>query len=896
MILLTMEGFLLALVCLSPWCYGAVHPGFELLLDAGIASLLLLWAVRGLLQGRFSWRKCPVALCLAALFVIAVVQLVPWPNSWLSRLSPGTAELYDRLHPAQGEVIPSPDGEVFTSFGANRTISLCPGVTQREAIRLLAVLLLFVVVRNNLASTAHLRRLSIVVFVNGLLLSLFALVQFFIYGPRLLYGVYPTAGSAFGPFICRNHFPYYVNMCLGLGIGLFLSYLGNASRSRRRSGSEFSSSTVSGESEGLGLLSTLGRLLQRPRALWLGFALVILTASIVFSSSRGGTLALLGGAVVCVLVHLRRSASSLRLGVGALLVGLVATAFLAWFGLDRVTERWEQLFDAAEAKENKVDRLALWSANLPGFKEFPLWGTGYGTFEFTELLRRDDPRQEGVLAVHAHNDYLEALLEGGIVGLLPLLLLVGLLFWFGYRAVRRQQRSSAGWLATGLFFGLVTLLIHSVVDFGLHVPAIAFLATVLLAHLAALGSRSRRSGRRETSPPSQGEEHRDEASSLRWGGLAPTVAALVMGVFALVLVQQGWKAHKAERLRDTAVRLGEGVDHPDRQLQIAYLQAAVQETPKAPYVRLELARTQMALYREQEQKEKSRGTALSLMHGMSGLVGGVSGPAGLSPAVVCASSFSFQEEMSRREERRQLNPLLLATLSSYLRARDICPIVTEPHVRIAASADKMIRGDSTEAYLERAKFLSPANTTIWYLCGKQEFQSDRCDEAWRSWRRSLELSDQHLPPIMDQARQVLSGGDVLGKVLPDKPKVLFLAAMYLYPTEEALADRRPFLEKALSVVTEQVGPPEAEDLHVKGLIHESLGQKKEALTAYQTALGHAPKDKMIDWRMSYARLLYEEGQLREASRQLLTVLTQQPGRADAKEMLETIRRELARKL
>ncbi|MHB1426251.1 MAG: O-antigen ligase family protein [Gemmataceae bacterium] len=976
-VLSVMEGLLLALICLSPWCFGAVHPSFELLLYAGIATLLMLWAVRILLNGEFSWRKCPIALCLAAIFIVAVAQLVPWPKGWLSWLSPRTAELYALLLPSQNEILPSPNGgEMVGSNAVGSTLSLAPGATQREAIRLLAIFLLFVVVRNNLTSTAQLRRLSIVALTNGLLLSLFAIVQFFTWGPHLIYGVYPTAGTIFGPFICRNHFPYYVNMCLGLGAGLLLFSLGSSSTSRRRphhSSSHHSSSrhSSSGEErmevptsakiveaaslqptrrsseekkmegaanekteesssrhhkrrssrrskgsskekesiqyesaddESEDWLSLLGGVLREPRTLWLGFVLAVLAASIVFSVSRGGTLALLGAALVCALIQSRRSTSFLRLGIGTLLIGFVATGFVAWFGLDQLEERWYELYETtSETKDlSKVDRLALWSANLAGVQEFPVWGTGYGTFQFAELLHRSDPKQEGIFAQHAHNDYLEALLEGGILGMIPLLLLVGTLLLFGYRAVRRQHRSSAGWLATGVLFGLIAVLIHSFVDFGLHIPAIAFFATVLCAHLAALGSRGRESSRHADSSPPQGEVS-EEAPSFQCRGLASIAVAAVLGLFALVLVQQGWKEHKAERLRDAALALSAGVDHPDREMQIAYLQAAVQETPKAPILCVELARVQMARYWEEGVKERDSAMPLEVEQGMSSLAAAMSFPAGFSPAAVCATALFAQAEWSRGEIERKLNvPLLMPALRSYLRARDNCPIMTEPHTRLAASADKMIRGDSTAAYLDRARFLSPANAYIWYLCGKQEFQTKRRQQAYKSWKRSLELSDMHLPVILDFVRPVLSDEEILDRVLPDKPKVLFVAAMNLHADEVAREKQKPFLERALTVLVEQPEPSkleeQAEDLFLKAMIHDILGQKKDAIAAFQAALVHAPKSREIDWRLSLARLLYEDGQLHEASRQLNAVLSLRPSHGQAKEMLKMVRKEMAKKM
>src|SRR5258707_5571419 len=70
-----MDTWVLVLVCLSPWAFGAVEPEFEFLLYVGVAALLALWAVRMVLEGQLSWQKCPVALCLAALLLSGVWQV-----------------------------------------------------------------------------------------------------------------------------------------------------------------------------------------------------------------------------------------------------------------------------------------------------------------------------------------------------------------------------------------------------------------------------------------------------------------------------------------------------------------------------------------------------------------------------------------------------------------------------------------------------------------------------------------------------------------------------------------------------------------------------------------------------------------------------------------------------
>ena len=71
------EAVVLLLVCFAPWPFGSVHPIFEFILFAGIGVVLALWSLSILVAWRFTWKRCPVALCLAGLIVIGVIQLAP---------------------------------------------------------------------------------------------------------------------------------------------------------------------------------------------------------------------------------------------------------------------------------------------------------------------------------------------------------------------------------------------------------------------------------------------------------------------------------------------------------------------------------------------------------------------------------------------------------------------------------------------------------------------------------------------------------------------------------------------------------------------------------------------------------------------------------------------------
>ena len=53
-----MEGVLLVMLVAGPWMYGAVHPGFEFVLDVGLLLLLVLWATRMLRVASFERSAC----------------------------------------------------------------------------------------------------------------------------------------------------------------------------------------------------------------------------------------------------------------------------------------------------------------------------------------------------------------------------------------------------------------------------------------------------------------------------------------------------------------------------------------------------------------------------------------------------------------------------------------------------------------------------------------------------------------------------------------------------------------------------------------------------------------------------------------------------------------------
>src|SRR5262249_38182480 len=88
----------------------------------------------------------------------------------------------------------------------------------------------------------------------------------------------PTKGQVFGPFVCRNHAAYYLNLCLGLTAGLLLGtrYFLTSERSSWRG------------------------IFRDPRVLWLICGIGIMFAGLIATLSRGGLIGLGIGVVTCL--------------------------------------------------------------------------------------------------------------------------------------------------------------------------------------------------------------------------------------------------------------------------------------------------------------------------------------------------------------------------------------------------------------------------------------------------------------------------------------------------------------------------------------------------------------------------------------------------------------------
>ena len=211
------------------------------------------------------------------------------------------------------------------------------------------------------------------------------------------------------------------------------------------------------------------------------FTLLILLA-IVFSLARGGWISSIFGMAFMGAVLLITSKSViitkkllLLIAGGLLFIGLV---FL--FSTPAV-EEFVTLKKAPEDK-NLQGRIVVWRRTLQMIADYPLLGSGPGTY--ATIFTRYQPPLTNLRYYMAHNDYLHFVSETG----LPVLVVMGWLtivcYRFGFQKLTHPSRLVRG-STLGALSGISAILLYSVSDFNLHIPANAVLFSVLAAIVVA---------------------------------------------------------------------------------------------------------------------------------------------------------------------------------------------------------------------------------------------------------------------------------------------------------------------------------------------------------------------------------------------------------------------------
>ena len=432
-------AFLFLLVA-SPLMRGGNRQVALIVLEAAALVCLAALAPRaGRIFTRLGWREAALLVLLASPLWLAALYLLPLPTGLWETFA-GRAE-YTKLLAGAG-----------IDPGGWLALSLAPDATR---VSLFAGIPLVAAFLAGYASDADRMKLFLRVIVG------MALVQ-------IVIGLLQAAGGSqsalhfgaagnrpFGTFANPNHFANYIAMALAA-----YAWLAWIRLARTR------------EAHAPGRRHSRGRTL----ALW-AFGGLLLLVGILMSRSRGASLAGIPAAVLVVLLVLAlgtRFRSWRTLGV---MVAAAMVVGVSIVGYEMLATR----FDVDQMVLDAPKRTVQAATTLQGAWTFWPWGAGWGTYY--EVYPRFQPADLVGTADYAHHDHAQMLFEGGAFAALLMLAFAALAvnralaLWRIAQRERRLGREEMACAVCGL--GLLGFLLHSFVEFNMHIPANAIVASLL---------------------------------------------------------------------------------------------------------------------------------------------------------------------------------------------------------------------------------------------------------------------------------------------------------------------------------------------------------------------------------------------------------------------------------
>ena len=318
---------------------------------------------------------------------------------------------------------------------------------------------------------------------TGFFIAVFAVLQKLTWNGKLFWvfpmrpGITPDMTNVWGPYLNHNHFAGYMEMAIPLAVGLLLYRL-SAIRTL----------------PGVPLRRRLIRLLESREfypLILLSLATLIMTGSLFMSLSRGG---IIGFSVSALFLSILAYSSRI-VKKKAALATLFCLLFVALFVLLSSWSRLESRFMEL-GEEDKIARVFLWKDSVSLSRDFPLLGTGFGTFMY--VYPRYQSAGTKLFFSHAENDYIETLTDSGVIGLALVLSMVCVFFYVNIKRWLVRHDSFVKCVTLGGLASCVAITVHGLTDFNMRIPA-NMLSIVIIAGVtsSALFNLSHRAVQRD---------------------------------------------------------------------------------------------------------------------------------------------------------------------------------------------------------------------------------------------------------------------------------------------------------------------------------------------------------------------------------------------------------------
>lgn len=379
----------------------------------------------------------PGSTALFLLLLFMVLQLVPLPPSVVQLISPAAYDAYQPVL-SLGE-----ESWIPLTINQHRTL--------QELLRIACYTLFYILTIQLLSIHHHLKKTVYIVTGLAAAIALLAIIQN-IESPDKIYWLrsVPKNAQPFGPWVNANQFAGFMEMLCPIALGLFLFF-----KPRFEPDESLRYRIVTFFTQPSSNLHMI-----------LGVAASLIFLSVFITLSRGGIITIsLAVFVFIVLYNLKKK----RQGQAAIFT-VVACALIAvsWFGWDSIASEFNKSIDLDGSITDS--RFLIWSDALNIFQSFLPVGSGFGTF--IDIFPAYRSFSGSAIIDHAHNDYLELLTDGGVIGFLLAAWFVLSVLLHGWKMIRIRRDKFAVLIGIGALTGVLAMLIHSVTDFNMHNGAV----------------------------------------------------------------------------------------------------------------------------------------------------------------------------------------------------------------------------------------------------------------------------------------------------------------------------------------------------------------------------------------------------------------------------------------
>lgn len=447
----------LFLTVFSPLAYGAVEPWSRKIVGAGLIVIILAWLFQRVQSKPVRWGAVPFLSCALAFSLLIVFQLLPLPTNWSDWLSPASSKNTVILEVAPGALPKS---------NSRTAISISPTSTASAALFLAGCILFAAAVYGTRLQHWRFKALLITLLGLGTFEAVYGLFEYGA-GTQRIFWLRKTfyLEEVTGTYINHNHFAGLLEMILPLAIG-------------------FSFLQLSARRDPYSDIQKRWKILPGPDyvgSIFLFVSISLMLTALVLSRSRGGLVSFLIAQVCLVFLLLKTRSSFLGIGQIKVIFGMLLVLVVAGLSREISTRFSYSVRDAPE-------RFELWVDSLRIVRDFPWWGTGLGTYK--EVIVNYRPAKDLVMVAgipqparveYAHNDYLQFLVECGLVGFILLvwgIIKTGAVLHRGLMESNNVDLQILGW---SLVSGLIALVCHGVVDFNFHIPSNALIFSLCLA-------------------------------------------------------------------------------------------------------------------------------------------------------------------------------------------------------------------------------------------------------------------------------------------------------------------------------------------------------------------------------------------------------------------------------